>query len=71
MKVKNLIKLLNNCYDPEDSVIVGLWDRDLFKQVDFEADWHDLAETACTDADWSKQTEELQNYADQWMEVGE
>ena len=71
MKVKNLIKMLNNCYDPEDSVIVMHWDHDQFKQIEHEADWHDFAEAAVTDVDWSAQTDDLQSFANEWMEVEE
>ena len=69
MKVKHLIETLNDLsqYDPEDSVIVGIWGRDEFTQVDNESDWHDLADDANMYADWSKQTDELQSYANKWL----
>ena len=69
MKVKDLIKMLQEDYKPEDSLIVATWEQDSFAPLLKEDDdWASIAQSCMDEVDWSGPTEDIIDHIQSWQD---
>lgn len=72
MKVSQIIKTLQENYDPDDVVVVAWWDKGLFSQAnDMGADDWEAAAYDMENMSWSNTHDELSDVLDRWIDLGE
>ena len=68
MKVKDLIKMLQENYKPEDSLIVATWEQDSFTPLlEEDDDWAAIAQSCMDEVDWAGPTEDIIDHIQSWQ----
>ena len=60
MKVKEINKMLQDNYNPEDSLVVATWDKEQFAPLlEEDDDWESIAQSCMDEVDWSDVSQDI------------
>lgn len=63
MKVKTLVEMLQRDFDPEDSVIAAVWEKETFKPLlNDESDWPKVAQSCMDEVNWNLIHDEIMDH---------